>query len=114
MWVKHQGSGIHGEFTEQPRHYTLATDTNDDNGVANRTLSISVKRDGLISNILHNAEIGSEFDLSAPVGCFDLAEAEQLWLSTDDPVPVVFLSAGVGGKCVFCCGYAFEFCSSCI
>ena len=98
VWVKIPGgsSGIHGDFTEQPRHYTLAMETEDDSGTANRTLSISVKRDGLISSILHDALMGSEFDLSSPVGCFDLAPTEQVWLSDNKPTPVVLLSAGVG------------------
>ena len=89
VWVKVPGgNGVHGEFNEQPRHYTLAVDKEN----ANKTLSISVKRDGLISDILHKAEIGSEFDLSAPTGCFALKEPSEV----SPRGPVVFLSAGVG------------------
>jgi len=85
--------GPYANYTEQPRHYTLNLPRNpEDEGKA---LSISVKKQGLVSNILHEAEIGSNFDLSAPYGCFDLSGVEELWLSQID-APVVFISGGVG------------------
>ena len=61
----------------------------------NNSLSISIKKHGLVSGILHDAEIGTTFDLSAPYGCFDLSGVEQLWLSEID-APVIFISAGIG------------------
>lgn len=54
-----------------------------------------MKKDGLVSSVLHEAPVGSTFDLSAPFGCFDLTGAEQMWLS-DPKTPIVFISAGVG------------------
>ena len=70
--------GPYGIYNEQPRHYTLALPRDPDDG--GKFLSISVKKEGLVSRILHNAEIGTEFDLSAPHGCFDMTGVEQLWL----------------------------------
>ena len=90
-------SGPYGSYTEQPRHYTLALprDASEDG-----CLSISVKRDGLVSTLLHNSTEGTEFDLSAPFGCFDLTGVEKLWLK-DNTTPVVFISGGVGITPVF-------------
>jgi len=45
--------------------------------------------------MLHDAAVGTNFELSAPFGCFDMSGAEKLWLAQED-APVVFLSAGVG------------------
>lgn len=86
-------NGPHGEYTHQPRHYTLALPRQEkDKG---KFLSISVKKQGLVSSILHEAKLGSTFDLSPPCGCFHLEGVEKLWTS-DIQAPVVFLSAGVG------------------
>jgi hemoglobin-like flavoprotein/ferredoxin-NADP reductase len=87
----------YANYQEQPRHYTLALPRNPED--AEKSLSISVKKQGLVSGILHDAAIDSTFDLSAPYGCFDLSGVEKLWLSEGDDdaaAPVVFLSAGVG------------------
>ena len=94
VWVHVESpSGPYGTYSEQPRHYTLALprDPND----ADKTLSISVKKQGLVSKILHDAAIGTTFDLSAPYGCFSLSGVERLWLDDVD-APVVFISGGVG------------------
>lgn len=94
VWANVEGAtGIFGPYTEQPRHYTLAFPR--DAGDAEKSLSISVKKQGLVSSILHDSPEGSTFDLSAPYGCFDMTGVEKLWLSHED-APVVFLSAGVG------------------
>ncbi|KAG7362651.1 nitric oxide dioxygenase [Nitzschia inconspicua] len=84
---------LHGAYKEQPRHYTLAMPR--DGEPKNRYMSISVKKEGLVSSILHDSDIGTEWDLSAPHGCFVMSGVEKLWLTEND-VPVVFLSAGVG------------------
>lgn len=87
-------TGAYGTYTSQPRHYTLNTPHNPADGSS--SFAIAVKREGLVSSILHDAPEGSVFDLSAPYGCFDLHEVENLWLTEGRDVPVVFLSAGVG------------------
>ena len=92
IWVPVQGEGIHGSFHEQPRHYTLASPRTVDE---QNFLSISVKKDGLVSKILHDAKLESEWDLSTPHGCFVMSGVEKLWLTVPD-APVVFISAGVG------------------
>lgn len=92
VWVPVEGEGIHGSFTEQPRHYTLAVpNQSEEEGC----LSISVKKEGSVSQKLHAAEIGSEWDLSAPRGSFVMSGVEKLWLTVPD-APIIFLSAGVG------------------
>lgn len=96
IWLNVEGAvGPYGEYTQQPRHYTLALETNPVD--ANQTMSISVKREagGLVSGMLHDAELGTEFELSAPFGCFDLAGTEKMWLNEID-TPVVFISGGIG------------------
>lgn len=96
LWVNvgNVTNGPYDTYTEQPRHYTLALLRNPDD--RNKSFSISVKKDGLVSQILHDqTEIGDTFDLSPPFGCFDLSGVEQLWL-TDNDTPVVFISGGVG------------------
>lgn len=84
--------GPYGTFNEQPRHYTLALPR--DNHV-NDHLSISVKKEGLVSRMLHQADIGTEYDLSAPFGAFNMSGVEKMWLLEVD-TPVIFLSGGVG------------------
>lgn len=84
--------GPYGFYTEQPRHYTLALPRD---GKAHNHLSISVKKEGLVSRMLHGAVVGSKWELSAPFGCFTMSGVEDVWLSDPD-TPVVFLSAGVG------------------
>ena len=94
LWVPVSPSGDKEKdhYREQPRHYTLATpETEDEQG----GLTISVKKDGLVSERLHEAIIGSPWELSAPHGCFNMEGVEKLWLSEPD-APVVFISAGVG------------------
>lgn len=92
VWAQVDEEGPYGRYTEQPRHYTLAMPRD---GQANDHLSISVKKEGLVSRILHKAELGSQWDLSAPHGCFTMSGVEDLWLADVD-APVVFLSGGVG------------------
>eukprot|EP00658_Telonema_sp_P-2_P078892 TRINITY_DN74_c0_g1_i4.p1 TRINITY_DN74_c0_g1~~TRINITY_DN74_c0_g1_i4.p1 ORF type:complete len:384 (+),score=119.65 TRINITY_DN74_c0_g1_i4:181-1332(+) len=88
VWAKPPESE-HG----QPRHYTLNLPRNPiDYG---KHYAISVRRQGLMSNFLHEAEIGTKVKLSAPYGVFNIHGAEEVWLSDPD-APVVFLSAGVG------------------
>ena len=93
IWVPLEEEGPYGNYTEQPRHYTLNLPRNpiENSG----TMSISVKKDGLVSRILHTAEEGSQWELSSPHGCFDTAGVEELWLTAPD-APVVFISAGIG------------------
>ena len=91
VWVPVEGEGKHGKYTEQPRHYTLAIPSSGEEGC----LSISVKKEGIVSSYLHEAAIGSKWDLSAPRGCFVMSGVEKLWLTVPD-APIVFLSAGVG------------------
>lgn len=93
IWVPVDEEGPHGCYTEQPRHYTLALPRNEED--KNKYLSISVKKEGLVSRMLHKAEVGTTWDLSAPYGCFVMSGVDKLWLSEAD-VPIVFLSAGVG------------------
>lgn len=95
IWVQvpDREEGPYGPYQEQPRHYTLAFPREGD--AKDQHMSISVKKEGLISRILHDAEVGTEWDLSAPFGCFDMSGVEKLWLTEND-APVVFLSAGVG------------------
>jgi nitric oxide dioxygenase len=92
VWAEVDAVGPHGSYTEQPRHYTLALPPDSDEA---NSMSISVKKDGLVSTILHDAPEGTKFDLSAPRGCFDLSGVEKLWLSNPE-APVIFLSGGVG------------------
>lgn len=95
LWIpkKDGEEGPYGTYHEQPRHYTL--NIANENEDPTTTLSISVKKEGVFSRILHQAEVGTEWDLSAPYGCFVMAGVEALWLSAVD-APVIFLSAGVG------------------
>lgn len=92
IFAKVDEEGPYGHFTEQPRHYSLAMHRD---GEVHEHMSISVKKEGLVSRILHNAEVGTEWELSAPYGCFTMSGVEKMWLSDLD-APVVFLSAGVG------------------
>ena len=84
VWAKQEGWSH-----RQPRHYTLAS-PGDEGG-----LTITVRKQGLMSNLLHEIDVGEKFELSAPYGAFDMSNLEALWLR-DPSVPVVFLSAGVG------------------
>jgi nitric oxide dioxygenase len=93
IWVPMNDEGPHGQYTEQPRHYTLNAARNDEE--RSKALCISVKKDGAVSGILHVAEVGSEWEMSAPFGCFLMAGVEQLWVSAPD-TPVVFMSGGIG------------------
>jgi nitric oxide dioxygenase len=98
IWTKvpANASGPHDDvahYTEQPRHYTLNVPRNKDD--AAHSMAISVKKQGLVSTLLHEATEGSKFDLSAPYGCFNLQGVEDLWL-TEQNVPIIFLSGGVG------------------
>jgi nitric oxide dioxygenase len=93
IWAQVEETGIYGPYTEQPRHYSLALPRNPED--RNKGLSISVKKEGLVSGLLHDSPLGTMFELSAPYGAFDMSGVEQLWLTNDD-VPIVFLSAGVG------------------
>lgn len=93
IWAKVDEEGVHGRYTEQPRHYTLALPREGED--ADHSMSISVKKEGLVSRMLHKAEVGSNFDLSAPQGCFTMSGVEKMWLSEGD-APIVFISAGVG------------------
>lgn len=109
IWVPVEGEGKYGRYTEQPRHYTLAMQVEGEEGC----LSISVKKEGLVSSLLHEATIGSQWDLSAPRGCFIMSGVEKLWLTLPD-APIVFLSAGVGitpGEFALCAclGFAIHF-----
>ena len=83
MWQKVDGfSKIHNlAYTEQPRHYTLAVARNPVD--VGRALSVSIKRDGVVSGLLHDSPEGTKYDLSAPYGCFELSGAEDLWLADD-------------------------------
>lgn len=92
IWVPLSGQGMHGSFEEQPRHYTLAAPQG---AQEENCIIISVKKEGEVSRLLHEAALGSEWDFSAPHGCFVMSGVEKLWL-TDPDVPVVFISAGVG------------------
>jgi nitric oxide dioxygenase len=94
IWVEVDADGPYDHYTEQPRHYTLALPRNDEEN-PDKSLSISVKKEGLVSTLLHEAPEGSTFDLTAPYGCFDLSGVERMWLS-DPKTPIVFISAGVG------------------
>jgi len=91
VWAKVDEEGPYGHYTEQPRHYTLALPREGDEN----TLSISVKKEGLVSRMLHKAEIGTHWDLSAPQGCFTMGGVEKMWLTEGD-APIIFISAGVG------------------
>lgn len=84
--------GPYGTFNQQPRHYTLALPRDDDK---HDHLSISVKKEGLVSRMLHQSNIGDEYDLSAPYGAFNMSGVEKMWLLEVD-TPVIFLSGGVG------------------
>jgi nitric oxide dioxygenase len=103
VWASVNEEGPYGHYKEQPRHYTLNLPMNDDED--GKYLFISVKKDGLVSSLLHTAAIGSEFELSAPFGCFVMSGSEKLWLASAD-APTVFLSAGIGitpGKMYYHC-----------
>lgn len=93
IWVPIEGKGPYGTFTEQPRHYTLNVPRKRED--QNKSLSISVKDQGQVSHLLRNAEVGSEWQFSAPYGVFVMTGVEELWL-TPQETPVVFLSGGVG------------------
>ena len=86
VWAKAEG----WEY-RQPRHYTLFNgEEKDENG-----LSVSIRKQGLMSEYLHGAEVGTFVQLSAPFGGFDLRGVEGMW-ENDPTVPVVLMSAGVG------------------
>lgn len=93
VWAPVDEDGPYGHYTEQPRHYTLAWPK--ENEPKDKCMSISVKKEGLVSRMLHAAEVGTQWDLSAPHGCFVMSGVEELWLSAPD-APIVFLSGGVG------------------
>jgi len=93
IWAKVDEEGPYGHYTEQPRHYTLAM--KEGGGVDDHSMSISVKKEGLVSRMLHDAEVGTHWDLSAPQGCFTMSGVEKMWLTEGD-APIVFISAGVG------------------
>jgi len=98
VWVNNlKETGKYGEYSEQPRHYTLAKPVTDPEHDITKNLKVSVKKEpnGIVSTLLHNAKVGEEFELSAPLGAFKMSGAEKLWL-LEDTTPVVFLSAGVG------------------
>lgn len=92
IWVPINDEGIHGTFTEQPRHYTLATPHTTEE---KSCLSISVKKDGSVSRLLHEASLQSTWELSAPHGCFVMSGVEKLWLTVPS-APIIFISAGIG------------------
>lgn len=92
IWATLDEEGPYGHYTEQPRHYTLAIPRE---GTHQNHMSISVKREGLVSRMLHRAELGTQWDLSAPYGCFTMSGVSELWLNDID-APVVLISAGVG------------------
>ena len=94
IWAKmnEEEVGPYGTYTEQPRHYTLALPRD---GEHHDHMSISVKKEGLVSRMLHSSETGGMWDLSAPFGSFNMSGVEELWLNDVD-VPVVLISAGVG------------------
>lgn len=77
---------VPGEEFLMNRQYTLTDGTEDH-------FRISVKREddvtpnGIVSNFLHNAEIGTKVDVSAPAGVFTLVQNDS---------PVLFISGGVG------------------
>lgn len=77
---------VPGEQYLMNRQYTLTEGTDD-------YFRISVKREddvtphGIVSTFLHNAEIGTKVDVSAPAGVFTLVE---------NGSPVLFISGGVG------------------
>ena len=85
VWAKAEG----WEY-RQPRHYTLFTGERDENG-----LSVSIRKQGLMSEYLHGAEVGTNVELSAPFGGFDLRGVEDMW-ANDPTTPIVLMSAGVG------------------
>lgn len=86
VWL-HPPGWEHG----QPRHYTLAVPL--DPLTYSKQYEISVKKQGKVSDILHEAPIGSKVKLSPPMGAFLFSNAEQLWGNDN---PVVFLTVGVG------------------
>lgn len=88
VWVKGEGWTY-----EQPRHYTLAVPRDPAN--RQKHYSISVKKQGKVSDYLFGSDIGTTVKLSAPYGLFTTTSAEEVWLA-DSFTPVVFLSAGVG------------------
>ncbi|HEY0065465.1 MAG TPA: globin domain-containing protein [Telluria sp.] len=72
-----------GDGRHQIRQYSLSDAPRED------SLRISVKRDGTVSNWIHdNVSVGSELQVSLPFGDFTL--------DTESNEPVVLLSAGVG------------------
>ena len=77
---------VPGEEFLMNRQYTITDGTED-------YFRISVKREddvtpnGIVSNFLHNAEIGTKVDVSAPAGVFTLVQNDS---------PVLFISGGVG------------------
>ena len=80
----------------QPRHYTLYTEGEMKEGAAStQGYSISIRKQGAMSEFLHSAEVGTVVQLTAPFGGFDLRGLDELW-AKDASVPVVLLSAGVG------------------
>ncbi len=58
-------------------------------GIDEKRLRISVKRDGVVSSLLHRIGLGQGLMISGPFGDFHLTE------NLDD-VPLIFLSAGIG------------------
>lgn len=76
-------AGIEGKL--EVRNYTVSNSPHDEH------LRISVKRDGLFSNWLHNAlAIGDTVELKLPAGNFVLTE------QTQEQRPAILLSAGIG------------------
>lgn len=77
---------VPGEQYLMNRQYTLTEGTDE-------YFRISVKREddvtphGIVSNFLHNAEIGTKIEVSAPAGVFTLEQNNN---------PVLFISGGVG------------------
>jgi ferredoxin-NADP reductase/predicted pyridoxine 5'-phosphate oxidase superfamily flavin-nucleotide-binding protein len=71
-----------GAASAEFRNYTLSIAPSDG------AYRISVKRDGLVSRLLHNLAVGDTIEARAPAGAFTIDAAEKR--------PAVFLAAGVG------------------
>jgi len=75
---------LDGEGRAAWRCYTIS-------GVEASTLRISVKRDGIVSSLLHDAQpVGGHMLISGPYGDVHLRD------EVDDAQPMVLLSAGIG------------------
>ena len=88
VWAKPEGW-----TNTQPRHYTLNVPLNPKD--YSKFYAVTVRKQGQMSDFLHNADMGTRVQLSAPYGMFNILGAEELWLR-DPATPIVFLSAGVG------------------